>query len=267
MKLGCKLPESHASDAMLASYFDHASLPEPPAVFGHGGLVAEDQWGLLGNDTVGDCVLAGSAHETMILGREGDHNPVFSTESVLSDYSAITGYVHDEPWTDAGTDPRVAAKYRQSTGLLDARGHRHHIGAYLWLEPGNLEQLFHALYVFSVVGACYELPQSAQEQFAEGKPWDVVEGSPILGGHYVPACGRRSGGFVDAVSWGKRVAITPAFYEQFCVAALVYVDASALGTRGVTPEGFNKAQLLEDLPQVTRLLNAPVDHYSVPVAA
>jgi hypothetical protein len=247
MKLGLRLPDHDERDMRLGAYLDHTTLPDPPAVFGHGELVAESEWGMLSNDRVGDCVWAGAGHETMVLGREGEHNPTFDDTCVLADYSAVTGWNPRDPESDQGTDPRVAAKYRATTGIQDVHGRRHKIGAYLWLKPGDLEQLWHAMYIFGVAGVCYELPATAQQQFAEGKPWDYVPGAPIEGGHYVPACGRRSGGFLDAVSWGQRIAITPRFYEQYCRAALVYVSAAALGSDGLTPEGFDRATLVADL--------------------
>jgi hypothetical protein len=205
---------------------------------------------MLGNDRAGDCVWAGAAHETMVLGREGGHNPRFSTSSVLTDYSQFTGYDSSDPRSDQGTDVRQAARARHQTGILDVKGHRHKIGAYLFLEPGNIAELYAALYVFGVAGVGYSLPGSAARQFNEGKPWDVERGSEIMGGHYVPAIGRRpgpDGGFIDAVSWGERIAITTRFYTRYCDSALVYVSASALGPDGMTPEGFDKERLLADL--------------------
>jgi hypothetical protein len=234
-------------DLKLADYLDNTSLPTPPETFGHADLISEDAWGMLGNDSVGDCVFAGAAHETLALAAEGGHHPTFTDQAVLSDYSAVTGYVPGDPSTDRGTDVRNAVKYRKQTGIVDAAGHRHHIGAYLYLNPGDVDQLFQALYIFGAVGVGYELPESAEQQFSEGKPWDVVSGSAIAGGHYVPAFGRRSGGFIDAVSWGKRIAITPAFYEKYADEAVVYISASALSAEGTTPEGFDKAALVGDL--------------------
>lgn len=265
LKLGLRPHTPDPRDLHLVNYFDHrAALKGPeassagdslPAAFGHGDLVAEGEWGVLGNDRVGDCVFAGAAHETLVLGREGEHKPHFDEGTVLGDYSALTGYDPADPSTDQGTDMRAAAQYRRKTGIEDSgyltpkepEPSRHRIGAYLWLERGDVDQFWAALHTFSVAGIGYELPESAEQQFSEGKPWDVVRGSPIAGGHYVPAIGRRSGGFIDAVSWGKRIAITPRFYQRYMTAGLVYVSASVLDDSGHTPEGLDRKQLLADL--------------------
>jgi len=253
LKLGKKPFVSDERDLKLANYYDHTESPRLPTAHGHADLVKE--WGMLGNDEVGDCVLAGAAHETLLLGAEGGHHPAFTDETVLGDYSALTGYVSGDPSTDQGTDVRDAARYRKHTGIEDADGRRHRIGAYVWLEPGNVNQLLHALYVFGTVGVGYELPRSAEEQFAEAKPWTVVDDSPIAGGHYVPAVGYEPGEYTDqgvntfigSVTWGRVVSITSEFYEKYCTEALVYVSASALGPDGKTPEGLDKAALLADL--------------------
>ena len=257
MKLGLKPHIPDRRDLHLVSYFDHhAALRGPevssagdslPAVFGHGDLVGEGEWGMLANDRVGDCAEAGSAHETLVLSREGDHHAAFDDACTLKTYSEIAGYVDGEESTDVGTEPRELAQFRRKTGILDAKDGRHRIGAYLWLERGDVKQLWAALHTFGAAGIGYELPESAQQQFGEGKPWDYEPGSPIEGGHYVPAIGRRSGGFIDAVSWGQRIAITPKFYERFCQCGLIYVSASALDGSGKTPEGLDLEQLLADL--------------------
>lgn len=150
----------------------------------------------------------GAAHEALVLGREGDHHPSFDDDSVLKSYSELTGYEGTEA-TDQGTEPRQLAQFRRKTGILDAGGGRHRIGAYLWLERGDVDQLWAALHAFGVAGIGYELPESAEQQFSEGKPWDVVRGAPIAGGHYVPAIGRRSGVFIDGEIWAFEIHADP----------------------------------------------------------
>lgn len=247
MKRGLKPHTPDRRDLRLANYL--APLPKPPAQFGHGDVV--EDWGVLGNDEWGDCFWAGAAHETMLLGRLGGHKPEFSDQSVLDTYGTYLGAygragLEAKPSLDQGTEPREGARYRAKNGVTDSRGQAHRIGAYLWLERGDVEQLEQALYIFQVVGAGFELPQSAEEQFSREQTWDVVRGSPILGGHYVPLIGKNALGPLEGVSWGQRVLISADFYRRYNQASLVYVSASQLKD-GKTPEGFSKEQLLEDL--------------------
>jgi hypothetical protein len=230
-------------DLKLSTYLT-ADVPEPPAGdFGHESAVTD--WGMLGNDTVGDCVFAGAGHETMMLGAEGGHRPSFTETSILSDYSAVTGYVPGDESTDRGTEVRQAMKYRKATGITDAGGKHHHIGAYLQLK-GDLDSLFQAAYIFGCVGIGIEFPSSAMSQFNDGRPWDVVKGASIEGGHYIPIVGRMGENAV-VVTWGQTQEMTPSFAAKYIDEAWVYLSASALDSDGQTPEGFDKAQLLADL--------------------
>ena len=58
----------------------------------------------------------------MLLNKEVGTTVPFSDFSVLSDYSAVTGFDPADPATDQGTDVQDAATYRRVTGLLDANG-------------------------------------------------------------------------------------------------------------------------------------------------
>lgn len=244
MRFG-KLPfEEDARDLRLHDLQEPLGYPEE---FGHEeGL---DWQGMLGNDEVGDCVFAGAAHETILLGNEGGHHPEFSTEEVVKDYSTVTGYKPGDPSTDRGTEVREAMKYRASKGIRDASGKRHHIGAYLRLRPKDVNELYRAVYTFGCVGIGIEFPESAMNQFREGSEWRVAVNSPIVGGHYVPVVARRDGRPV-CVTWGRAQPMTEAFYETYSDEAWVYVSSSALKKDGRTPDGLDKAELLKALKSI-----------------
>ena len=82
-------------------------------------------------------------------------------------------------------------KYRVKTGIVDAAGARHKIGAFVKLDSKDLTQIFQAMYLFQVVGIGIEFPNSAMAQFNAGQPWDVVPGAQIEGGHYIPCLAKR----------------------------------------------------------------------------
>ena len=69
-----------------------------------------------------NCVWAGAAHETMLWNKEAARTITFNDQSVLKDYSAVTGFNPNDPNTDQGTDMQVAASYRRKTGVHDAAG-------------------------------------------------------------------------------------------------------------------------------------------------
>lgn len=243
LKLGKTPARPGAMKFKFTDFVDKIALPTPPTNFGHEGLIPA--WGMLANDQYGDCVFAGAAHETMLWNAEAKRVTAFTNKSVLSDYSAVTGFNPKDPSTDNGTDMQAAASYRRKTGMKDAKGKRHKIAAYLAIKPGDVPNLRRAMYLFGAVGIGIAFPASAMDQFNAGKPWTVVSRSPIEGGHYIPAIAWRNGKAV-CVTWGKLQGMASAFYAKYCDEVVCYVSEEML-TAGKSPEGFDRAALLDAL--------------------
>ena len=234
----------------FSTYFDAAELPTPPAVYGVAVNSLVNTWPMFGNTTYGDCVWAGAAHETMLWVREGGNNALFTDASVLSDYSAATGFVPSDPATDQGTSMADAAAYRQKTGIVDASGLRHKVGPYVAIEAGNLQQVALASYLFSVAAIGLRVPQSAVGQFESAQPWSIVAGdSPIVGGHYVPLVGRNSSGNFIVVTWGRLQAVEPAWIQEYMDEGLAYLSLERL-RNGISPLGFDESALQADLNNI-----------------
>jgi hypothetical protein len=249
-KLGKTVARPDAVLLKLATYIKTADLPTPPTTFGWDYLIKPDGWGMLGNDTVGDCVIAGGLHETLLWRKTARHSTALSDAAAIENYSAITGYDPADPSTDQGTDMQVAASYRRKHGLADAHGSVHKIGAYVALEAGNLDQLYAAAWIFGAVGIGIEFPAYAMDDFDQRRPWDVQRtNAKIEGGHYIPAVAKTAD-FITVVTWGRAIAMTPRFYQKYCDEAVVYLSEEML-TKGVNLDGFNLAQLQADLAAVT----------------
>lgn len=256
MKLGLLPPVPGAVKLRFATYADYRKLPTPPLEFGHGGLISD--WLMLGNDKAGCCAFSGAAHQSMQWCAESGLPALFSDTSVLANYSAVTGYQEvdpdtGQPWpdgqnpTDGGATIGDLARYWRQTGLIDDAGHPHQIVAYADLNPGDLREIWAAAWLFTV-GLGYELPESARVQFAMGKPWEVVAGSPIVGGHYVPLIGRHNG-MGDGVTWGKPQPITEAFIRAFNNQGVVGFSREML-IKGRSIDGFDDQLLMSDLTDI-----------------
>jgi hypothetical protein len=233
----------------LGTYFNLAALPTPPAVFGHYGNI--NYYGVFGNDHYGDCVLAGAAHETMIWTSEvGDTSP-FNDSCVLSDYAAITGFNQDDPNSDQGTDMQAAASYRRKTGIIDATSKRHMVDAYVAPQVGDLNEILTAAYLFGAVGFGFQFPRSATAQFDAGKPWSVVSGDPIEGGHYVPIVGRVANGNFLVVTWGRLQEMEPSFAQAFNDESVCYLSLEML-KNSMSPENFDLVTLQSDLNAINK---------------
>lgn len=254
LKLGKNAATEDARDWRLSAVVDvEAVLPAIPKTFGHeSGII----FGMNGNgpdDSVapgfggaGDCVLAGADHETQIWqhAAKKPHADLFNGLTAIKDYSAVTGYVIGDDATDQGTNVRDALKYRQKTGIRDTKGGRHKIVAYLALDPGDMNHLLSAMYLFGAVGIGIKFPGSAMDQFNKGKEWTVVKGSSIEGGHYIPLVAKRSAPSLTCVTWAKTQLMSTAFYETYCDEAWALLSQEAIdAATAKSPEGFSLASL------------------------
>lgn len=244
-KLG-KLPARHDRRDLVYASYAATTLHAPRTV--KANLRAFSDWGMLGNDSVGDCVLAGGDHETMLWDKLGGKQVEFGPQDAIADYSAITGYDPNDPSTDRGTDVHNALNYRRKVGLRDAHGERHKLGGFVALEPGNTTHVREAVWLFAAVGIGFEVPGSAMQQFDDGKPWTVVPGQRIEGGHYVPVIGYgpRS---LYCVTWGRVQEMSWGFFEKYCDEAYALLSPEMLvGGRSVA--GFSLRQLKADLAKL-----------------
>jgi hypothetical protein len=244
LKLGKKAARPEAVKFKLTDFVNLTELPKPPRSFGHEALFGRKAWGMLGNDGFGDCVWAGAAHETMMWNKEVGKDVLFTDKQVLSDYSAVTGFNPSDPNTDQGTDMKEAASYRRKTGIIDAKGVRHKVAAYLSITPGNIQEHYVALYLFGAVGIGIEFPGTAMDQFNKGKSWSVVRGARIEGGHYIPLVAKRT--HIECVTWGQVQPMTTAFFTKYNDESIVYVSNEALVNRK-SPEGFDYEKLMQCL--------------------
>lgn len=237
-KLGKSPARPNSVKLKLANY---SNIPLPPP----SETAVNLNWQMLGNDSVGDCVFAGAGHETMSWNNEAKKTIIFSAQSVLSDYSAVTGYDPKDPSTDQGTDMQVAASYRKKTGVIDAQGNRHKIGAYVGITPGNKAEIKQAIYLFGAIGIGIQFPASAMAQFNTGKNWTVISSSPIEGGHYIPAIGYSSR-YIYVVTWGKLIKASWGFILKYMDEGIAYLSPEML-TNSKSLEGFDINTLTQDL--------------------
>lgn len=240
------------SDFRLALVKDpQVSLPPFPANFGHANAFSGDGWQMLGNgpdDSVfpgfqgcGDCAWAGPGHEIMESAKtSGRPVPPFSGKTIVSQYSAYSGYNPRTGQNDNGSNLQDVLAWRQTKGIADDTGAIHTIGQVVALTPGNLQEIWECAWLFERVGLGVQVQAAQQEQFAQGVAWDYVPGSPVVGGHYVPVMGRWA-----LVSWARRVGFTNRYVVNLNDEAYAYVDDELYArVTGETAEGF-KAQDLE----------------------
>lgn len=250
LRLG-KTPATHdPRDLLLGRYVLEREIPALPTTdLGHPEHFPVE-WGMLGNDSYGDCVWAGGDHEQMLWAAMAGALVTFTDANAEADYTAVTGFDPRDPSTDQGTNMRDAMNYRRKTGLIDAAGNRHKIGAFVALQPGNVTQLKQCIWLFGAVAIGFEFPGSAMDQFNAGQPWTVVKGAQIEGGHYVPGVlYHAEQDMFEVVTWGRRQLVAPSFLQKYMDEAYGVLSEEML-TGGRSLEGFDLATLQQDLADV-----------------
>jgi hypothetical protein len=252
-KLG-KLPKADdPRTLMLATYLTSAA-PVPPAAVDYAAAV--DDWGMLGNDTVGDCALAGQAHADMLWVANAEHRRLpITTPMVLRAYSTVTGYDprDDGPGgnpTDRGTSLLDALKFWRKSGI-----DRQTIKVFVEVDPSSADNVRLAIDLFGCLYVGVELPDAVLPHAAGSlPPWTVTpDGSPQTkpqpsNGHCVIYAAYDAEG-LTVVTWGTTVKASWAFHAAYCDE--LYAMLSPAWLRH-DPPGIDVATLTGDLELVAR---------------
>lgn len=248
MKLGKKPYIPKEKDFQYKKYkLTSAALPPLPQTFGPKAQIVD--WGMLGNDLYGCCVFSGQAHSVMLWTAEGGKPVNFTTQGVLSDYSAVTGFNPNDPSTDQGTYLRDALDYGRKVGFVDADGNRHKIKAFLLLDLLDFNDILQATYIFSSTTLGLSMTQTAMDQFDAGEPWTKITDEEIKGGHEVELIA-WDGIWLYVVTWGKVQKMSVEWFRAYADEAYVKLSDDFL-KNGLSPDGFDMAQLQADLAALT----------------
>lgn len=249
IKLGKKAPTFDPRTLKFAKYA--TALPVYPASCDNFAKFTAS-WGMLGNDTLGDCVEAAGAHSIDAWNSFSNiGRPLITEAQTIAAYSTAAGYVTGNPDTDNGTDMLTFLKDWRNQGLYGEK-----IVAFVQLKPGNLDELRQAVYLFGVAFIGLALPITAQSQAAWTVPGnlegDAVPGS--WGGHCVPV-GAYSTEILPrqrntVITWGQKLQMSDYFYQCYCDEAYAVLSVDWLNQSGLDPTGFNLAQLQADLSQL-----------------
>jgi hypothetical protein len=175
---------------------------------------------MFGNDQLGDCVMAGRAHQTLRfeLLEQGKLLPI-------TDKDVETEYFRESGGADGGLVVLDSLDEWRTRGWK-AGGQTLKIEAHAHVDPTNPEELRAAAVARVGIACGLMLPLSAQDQV--GKVWDVVKGRKGKpggwGGHYVYSCTYNRIG-PKFITWGLLQQATWAFVAECCDEAQLIIDA------------------------------------------
>ncbi|HTT74272.1 MAG TPA: hypothetical protein VMG99_09070 [Thermoplasmata archaeon] len=251
LRLGKKAPRRDPRTLRLGKYL-LPTLPPPPAsatLYTNVGT-----WPMDGNDQYGDCTMAGAAHLIQMWTAQTlgpDAADVLSANEVTADYFQLTG------GPDSGLDLLTVLDWWEKTGFAIEAGNDR-ITAYAAIEPTSDTELQDAISLFGGVYLGLALPDFAVNP-PDGNLLDVPWAVPATGlaanppdpqnGHCVVLVGYDARNYY-AVTWGAVKPMSPAFAAAYIDEAYAVLSPDWFA-RGESPEGFDLAQLQQDLAAIT----------------
>ena len=177
---------------------------------------------IFANDRLGDCVIAGRAHQTLRFELVEQRKLIAITDrEVEREYFLETG------GPDEGLIVLDSLKRWRKRGWL-AAGDRYFIVAFAEIDRGVSSEVKRTVFTDLGVGLGLRLPLTAQHEFEAAKPWDLTSGpgsaANSWGGHYVYVTGYTTLG-PTCVTWGRKQRMSWAFFRKYCDEAYAIIDA------------------------------------------
>jgi hypothetical protein len=219
-----------------------ASLPPPPLSVDWTKKVPD--WGMYLNDQLGICTIAAVMHDLMLWSSLASTEFIPTDAQALEAYSAITGYTPTDSSTDTGACESDVLSYWKETGIAGKK-----ISAYVSVNQNKLQEIKSAIALFGAVYAGVQLPDTAEDEFQAGKPWDNLKGT-IVGGHAITLVGYTPD-YVTCVTWGKTQLISYPWLGCFLDETHAVLSPDWISADNLSPSGFNVSQLQLDLNLLT----------------
>lgn len=241
-RLGRKAVKTDSRTLQMATYLSE-ELPAPPIVCDWTkGL---RNWGMMLNDKLGDCTIAGAGHAVQIWSVNTGKEITVPDNVIEAAYSAWDGYVPGNPSTDnGGVELDVLTDWKRDG--LDGN----ELLAFADPNSANLTEVKQSIALFGGVYIGINLPVTAQTQTT----WHVVEdagfdGEPgSWGGHCVFVPSYDPDGF-DCITWGGIKRMTVNFWNKYVDETHALLSPDWIAAKG-SPSGFNLDKLTADLSAI-----------------
>jgi hypothetical protein len=259
-KLGRTRPVARGPRFSLRNYLMRGITP-PPASCDYTKAAAPALANVYGNDTLGDCVIAGMAHVVGVLTGNAGSLFTYSNQQIVELYSAIGGYVPGDPATDKGCNEQTALNYWENNG---APAGSHKIAGWLAVNAADPAEYRTALWLFENLYFGLELPDAWITPMPRepGFVWDVAGAPDPDNGHCVAGVGYTPQG-VTIDTWGMTGLLTDRAinkYGSLSAHGDVYTVVSQDGISAATqkaPAGFDWSQLIADFDSMGGSVSPP----------
>lgn len=242
MKLGRKAIKTDSRTLAMSTYLTPSLPPPPPKADWTKGVTS---WGMMMNDSLGDCTIAGVAHAIQVW--TANSGTMFTTPDATVEqyYAQWDGYKPGDPSTDNGGIELDVLNDWKKQGFAGRT-----LAAFADPKFANLDEIRQSIALFGGVYIGLSLPITAQKQDV----WDVVaKGGAAAkkgswGGHCVFVPRYDQNGFT-CITWGQLKTMTVAFWNKYCDEAHTLLSPDWISAKG-SPGGFAMAQLQADLKAI-----------------
>jgi hypothetical protein len=187
-----------------------------------------------GNDTLGDCTIAGAAHAITVYSGLIGKNHIMAKDAVVKTYKQLTG------GPDTGLNELDVLNYWRKAGVGGDK-----ILGYAAIDIKNHTHIMQAIELFGGVYLGFRVQQNCVQEFDARQPW--TPGPLTQDGHAVFAVAHDSTG-VTVLTWGNTQQATWAWWDECVDEAYAILPSEAKNKQF---SGFNLAQLEADLTAVT----------------
>lgn len=240
MRLGKTPAREDARTLRMAKYLvGPVTIPPPDADWSS----PVNNWRMFGNDVVGCCTRAAQGHAIQTWEAPKDVAP--SDTSILSAYSAISGYDPGVPATDRGANMLDALNDWRKVGL---DGHRIH--GYVKLDAGDRSHVMATIQMFGGIYVGAQLPRATQGRDVWiassrlSRPEEYLPGS--WGGHTFWVAGYSQAGIV-VVSWGRLFHASWQWWIDYVDEAYAVLGQDWADEGRPAPSGLDLSALRADL--------------------
>lgn len=223
------------------TYYAAGPLPKPPASVAVPAVAA---WGMLGNDTYGDCGVAGLEH-----GFETAAADTAQPETFPSDQQCVEYYLTYTGGQDSGVVLSQFLAYVRQDGYYG-----HSVQAYAPVAVHDIPTLQFAVDAYDFAYTGINVTQAMMNAVQGNPPWPAwtlqdTQGD-VIGGHCVPIVAYDDQ-FLTVVTWGQAQQITyPAWHAMSDEAWAVLVGEDV--TAKADGHGISLPALEADLNKLAR---------------
>jgi hypothetical protein len=247
VKLGKRPAAIDRRTLALENYVHALQLPSIPHSYAWSGKVS--RWGMMLNNQIGCCAIAGPGHLVEAWNANDGRNVVINDNEVLREYEKVGGYNPNDPSTDQGCVLLDVMRTWQRDGLF---GHK--VGAFASVSQSH-DMVAASMYLFGGLVIGLALPIAAQNQTIWDAPSAFHRGGIYApgswGGHCVILLDYDAT-YLTCITWGAKKKLTWAFLDAYCDERYAAISTDFLGPDNKAPNGFDSVALAADLAMVRK---------------